>query len=47
MQEASESSLSPIVLGELRSGFLKGGRAAENERSSRGSFWTRVAAAYR
>jgi tRNA(fMet)-specific endonuclease VapC len=24
--------LSPIVLGELRSGFLKGGRPAENER---------------
>lgn len=32
VQEASELHLSPIVLGELRSGFLKGGRPAENER---------------
>jgi predicted nucleic acid-binding protein len=32
VQEASELSLCPIVLGELRSGSLKGGRAAENER---------------
>lgn len=32
VQEASEVFLSPIVLGELRSGFLKGGRPAENER---------------
>jgi tRNA(fMet)-specific endonuclease VapC len=32
VQEASELFLSPIVLGELRSGFLKGGRPAENER---------------
>jgi predicted nucleic acid-binding protein len=32
VQEASELFLSPIVLGELRSGFLKGGRASENER---------------
>lgn len=32
VQEASEVFLSPIVLGELRSGFLKGGRPVENER---------------
>lgn len=32
VQEASEVFLSPIVLGELRSGFLKGGRQAANER---------------
>lgn len=32
VQEASELFLCPIVLGELRSGFLKGGRASENER---------------
>lgn len=32
VQEASEVFLGPIVLGELRSGFLKGGRLAENER---------------
>lgn len=32
VQEASEVFLSPIVLGELRSGFLKGRRRAENER---------------
>jgi predicted nucleic acid-binding protein len=31
VQEASELLLSPVVLGELRSGFLKGGRPAENE----------------
>ena len=31
VREASEVFLSPIVLGELRSGFLKGRRAAENE----------------
>ena len=32
VQEASEVFLSPIVLGELRSGFLKGGRQSANER---------------
>jgi predicted nucleic acid-binding protein len=32
VREASELFLCPVVLGELRSGFLKGGRAAENER---------------
>lgn len=32
VQEASEVFLSPIVLGELGSGFLKGGRRAQNER---------------
>jgi tRNA(fMet)-specific endonuclease VapC len=32
VQEASELFLSPIVLGELRSGFLKGGRRDENEK---------------
>lgn len=32
VQGASELSLCPIVLGELRSGFRKGGRAPENER---------------
>lgn len=32
VQEASEVFLSPIVLGELRSGFFKGGRPEENER---------------
>jgi tRNA(fMet)-specific endonuclease VapC len=30
-QEAQEIHLSPIVLGELRAGFLKGERPAENE----------------
>ncbi len=35
VQEAAELLLSPIVLGELRSGFLKGGRHAENERQLR------------
>ena len=35
VQEASEVFLSPIVLGELRSGFLKGGRPAESERQLR------------
>ena len=32
VQEAPEVFFSPIVLGELRSGFRKGGRLAENER---------------
>ena len=32
VREASELALSPIVLGELRSGFLKGSRRARNER---------------
>jgi tRNA(fMet)-specific endonuclease VapC len=32
VREASELFLSPIVLGELRSGFLKGNRSSENER---------------
>jgi tRNA(fMet)-specific endonuclease VapC len=32
VQEAAELFLSPIVLGELRSGFLKGARPEENER---------------
>jgi predicted nucleic acid-binding protein len=32
VQEASELALCPVVLGELRSGFLKGERASENER---------------
>jgi tRNA(fMet)-specific endonuclease VapC len=32
VQEASEVFLSPIVLGELRSGFLKGERREEHER---------------
>jgi tRNA(fMet)-specific endonuclease VapC len=32
LQEAVELFLSPIVLGELRSGFLKGGRPVENEK---------------
>jgi tRNA(fMet)-specific endonuclease VapC len=32
VQEASEVFLSPIVLGELRAGFLKGARPVENER---------------
>jgi tRNA(fMet)-specific endonuclease VapC len=31
VQEASGLFLSPIVMGELRSGFLKGGRADKNE----------------
>lgn len=35
VQEASEIHLSPIVLGELRSGFLKGARRDENERELR------------
>jgi tRNA(fMet)-specific endonuclease VapC len=35
VQEASELFLSPIVLGELRSGFLKGARRAENEKELR------------
>ena len=30
-QQSSEIFLSPIVLGELLSGFLKGGRAKQNE----------------
>jgi len=32
VREASELFLSPVVLGELRSGFLKGGRREENEK---------------
>ncbi len=32
VREASELFLSPIVLGELRSGFLKGGRRERNEK---------------
>jgi tRNA(fMet)-specific endonuclease VapC len=32
IQEASELFLSPIVLGELRSGFLEGRRREENEK---------------
>ena len=32
VREASELFLCPIVLGELRSGFLKGGRLPKNER---------------
>ena len=32
VREASEVFLNPIVLGELRSGFLKGSRATENEK---------------
>lgn len=32
VQEASELALCPIVLGELRSGFLKGDRPKQNER---------------
>lgn len=32
LREASEICVNPIVLGELRSGFLKGGRPRENER---------------
>jgi tRNA(fMet)-specific endonuclease VapC len=35
VQEARQLFLNPIVLGELRSGFLKGGRRAENERRLR------------
>jgi tRNA(fMet)-specific endonuclease VapC len=35
VQEASELFLSPIVLGELRSGFLKGARREENEKELR------------
>jgi len=31
IREAQEICLSPIVLGELRAGFLKGGKPAENE----------------
>jgi tRNA(fMet)-specific endonuclease VapC len=31
IREAEEICLSPIVLGELRAGFLKGDRPAENE----------------
>jgi tRNA(fMet)-specific endonuclease VapC len=31
VQQASEIFLNAIVLGELRSGFLKGGRAKQNE----------------
>ena len=31
IREAQEICLSPIVLGELRAGFLKGERTAENE----------------
>ena len=33
VREASELCMSPIVLGELRAGFLKGTRRAANERS--------------
>ena len=32
VREASEIVLNPIMLGELRSGFLKGERATENEK---------------
>lgn len=32
VREAAEVFLSPIVLGELRAGFLKGSRPAENEK---------------
>ena len=32
VREASELFLSPVSLGELRSGFLKGGRREENEK---------------
>ena len=32
VREATEVFLSPIVLGELRAGFLKGSKPAENER---------------
>ena len=32
VQESDELFISPIVLGEVRSGFLKGERQAENER---------------
>jgi tRNA(fMet)-specific endonuclease VapC len=35
VQEASELFLSPIVLGELRSGFLKGARREENDKELR------------
>ena len=35
VQRASEIFLNGIVLGELRSGFLKGGRARQNEASLR------------
>lgn len=35
VQEASEINLSPVVLGELRSGFLKGARREQNERELR------------
>ena len=46
VQEASELFLCPIVLGELRSGFLKGGRASENERLLQ-EFLGRPVAAFR
>jgi tRNA(fMet)-specific endonuclease VapC len=32
LREASEIVVTPVVLGELRSGFLKGRKARENER---------------
>lgn len=35
LQEASQILLSPIVLGELRAGFLKGGNPARNEKELR------------
>jgi tRNA(fMet)-specific endonuclease VapC len=35
LQQADELFLSPVVLGELRSGFLKGSRRPENERELR------------
>lgn len=35
VREASEIHLSPIVLGELRSGFLKGARREQNEKELR------------
>jgi tRNA(fMet)-specific endonuclease VapC len=35
MQAAAEIIFNPVVLGELRSGFLKGTRAAQNERELR------------
>jgi len=44
VQEASELFLSPIVLGELRSGFLKGPDAQRTRRSSGSSSRLRGAA---
>lgn len=35
VNEAAEFALNPVVLGELRSGFLKGDRPADNERQLR------------